>query len=125
MSTEQNRTQGATDRGVWGESAADVWERQFEPQRAPLFAAVLESVDVQPGMTLLDAGCGGGSLALAAVRAGAHVSGCDISEDVLARARAKVPAGEFRVADLAALPYADDSFDTVVACDCLLSIRDA
>jgi SAM-dependent methyltransferase len=53
------------------------------------------------------------------------VWGCDISEDVLARARAKVPDGEFRVADLAALPYADDSFDTVVACDSLLSKRNA
>jgi SAM-dependent methyltransferase len=53
------------------------------------------------------------------------VRGCDISEGVLARARAKVPDGEFRVADLAALPYADDSFDTVVACDSLLSERNA
>jgi SAM-dependent methyltransferase len=43
----------------------------------------------------------------------------------LARARGKVPDGDFRVADLAALPYPDDSFDTVVACDCLLSIRDS
>ncbi|MFN8627012.1 MAG: class I SAM-dependent methyltransferase [Candidatus Binatia bacterium] len=125
MSTEQDRTSSKADRGVWGESDADIWERRFEPQRAPLFDAVIESIDVQPGTTLLDAGCGGGGLALAAHRAGARVFGCDLSESMLARAQSKVPAGEFRAADIVALPFADDSFDIVVACDCLLSARDA
>lgn len=124
MSNEQDRTPSTADRGVWGESDAEIWERSFEPQRAPLYDAVLESIDVESGMTLLDAGCGGGGLALAAHRTGARVFGCDISEGMLARARNKLPAGEFRVADIAALPYADDSFDRVVACDCLLSGHD-
>jgi SAM-dependent methyltransferase len=43
----------------------------------------------------------------------------------LATARRKVPTGEFKIGDLAALPYEADTFDTVVACDCLLSQKDA
>lgn len=111
--------------GVWSDVAAEIWQKRFEPQRGPLFQAVAEATRVSPGSSFLDAGCGGGGVALAAHRAGARVFGCDISDAVLATARRKVPAGEFKVGNLAALPYSDDSFETVVACDCLLSPKDA
>ena len=40
---------------------------------------------------------------------------------MVAVAKSKLPEGDFKVADLAALPYPTDSFDIVVACDSLLS----
>src|SRR5262249_52033908 len=45
---------------------------------------------------------------------GHKVIGVDISPDMLARARAKIPAGEFHEADLHHLPLPDDHVDTVV-----------
>jgi len=110
----------------WGGlDAANVWEKRFEPQRGPLFSAVIEETGAAAGLSLLDAGCGSGSIASAAHQAGAQVYGCDISNAMVALASARVPEGSFRVADLAALPYADSSFDIVVACDSLLSPEDA
>ena len=47
--------------GTWGLNAANVWERKFEPQRAPLFQAIIEATAAGPGKSLLDAGCGAGS----------------------------------------------------------------
>lgn len=111
--------------GIWSDRAAEIWETRFEPQRVPLFAAVIAATNVVPGTSLLDAGCGGGGVSLAASQLGVRIFGCDISEGVLATAKRNVPSGEFKVGDLAALPYEADSFDTVVACDCLLSPKDA
>ena len=118
-------TNSKTQSGIWSDRAAEIWETRFEPQRGPLFAAVLAATKVAPGTTILDAGCGGGGVSLAASAAGAKVFGCDISEGVLATARKKVPAGEFKIGNLAALPYEANTFDTVVACDCLHSQKDA
>src|SRR3954453_23261397 len=105
--------------GVWGLNAANVWERKFEPQRTPLFQAVIEATEAESGKSLLDAGCGAGSIAAAAHRAGARAFGFDISEAMVALAKVKLPDGDFRVADLTALPYPTDTFDIVVACDSL------
>ncbi len=114
-----------TQSGIWSDLAAEIWETRFEPQRGALFAAIVAATKVVPNSTVLDAGCGGGGVSLAASAAGARVFGCDISEGVLATARKKVPTGEFKTGSLAALPYEANTFDTVVACDCLLSLKDA
>jgi SAM-dependent methyltransferase len=49
---------------------------------------------------------------MAAAR-GAQVSGVDAAEAMLSIARSRAPAGDFRVSDLEALPFADGSFDVV------------
>ncbi|HEY2940435.1 MAG TPA: class I SAM-dependent methyltransferase, partial [Gaiellaceae bacterium] len=50
---------------------------------------------VAPGDRVLDACCGTGDLALAAVRAGGRVTGLDFSERMLDRARQKSTAVEW------------------------------
>jgi demethylmenaquinone methyltransferase / 2-methoxy-6-polyprenyl-1,4-benzoquinol methylase len=68
---------------------------------------------VRPGDRVLDACCGTGDLAVAALRAGARdVSGLDFSEAMLERARSKEPAVEWVRGDLLALPFADETFDS-------------
>ncbi|MCR6482732.1 methyltransferase domain-containing protein [Amycolatopsis sp. OK19-0408] len=69
------------------------------------------------GRRVLDAGCGSGPLFGALRERGAQVSGIDQSAAMLAHARQRLGAdADLRVADLAEpLPFADDTFDDVVA----------
>jgi demethylmenaquinone methyltransferase/2-methoxy-6-polyprenyl-1,4-benzoquinol methylase len=66
---------------------------------------------VIPGDRVLDACCGTGDLALAALEAGGRVTGVDFSERMLERARAKSEAIEWVRGDALALPLADASFE--------------
>ena len=66
---------------------------------------------VRPGDRVLDACCGTGDLAVAALGAGARVTGLDFSERMLERARRKAPEGEWVQGDALALPFEDGSFD--------------
>jgi demethylmenaquinone methyltransferase/2-methoxy-6-polyprenyl-1,4-benzoquinol methylase len=67
---------------------------------------------VRPGDRVLDAACGTGDFAVAALREGAaSVVGLDFSERMLERARRKAPAVDFVRGDALALPFDDGSFD--------------
>jgi demethylmenaquinone methyltransferase / 2-methoxy-6-polyprenyl-1,4-benzoquinol methylase len=66
---------------------------------------------VRPGDRVLDACCGTGDLALAALHAGGTVTGLDFSERMLDRARSKSSAIGWVRGDLLNLPFADESFD--------------
>jgi demethylmenaquinone methyltransferase / 2-methoxy-6-polyprenyl-1,4-benzoquinol methylase len=66
---------------------------------------------VRPGDLVLDACCGTGDLALAALHAGGRVTGLDFSEPMLERARRKSTAIEWVRGDLLELPFAAGSFD--------------
>jgi SAM-dependent methyltransferase len=72
-----------------------------------------------PGASLLDVGCGSGQLALIAAREGVRVTGVDIAENLIRRARARAAADQlrarFEVADAEALPFDDADFDVVVS----------
>ena len=66
---------------------------------------------VEPGDRVLDACCGTGDLAVAAQRAGGHVTGLDFSERMLERARRKSAEIEWVRGDALALPFEDGAFD--------------
>ena len=66
---------------------------------------------VQPGDRVLDACCGTGDLAVAALQAGATVTGLDFSERMLERARRKSDEIEWVQGDAEKLPFEDASFD--------------
>ncbi|PQZ93748.1 SAM-dependent methyltransferase [Arthrobacter sp. MYb227] len=79
--------------------------------------AVLKLAGDVSNHRILDAGCGSGPLAQALTERGARVSGFDASEEMINLARKRLgDQTDLRVADLSqSLPYADDSFDDVVA----------
>jgi len=76
---------------------------------------LLAAAGVQSDSRVLDVGTGTGLVAAAARDRGADVVGVDFSEAMLAEARRTVPGVEFREASADGLPFADRSFDAVVA----------
>jgi SAM-dependent methyltransferase len=70
----------------------------------------------------LDAACGTGRFAEFLARRGHQVIGVDSSPDMLARARRRVPDGDFRVAGLDRLPLPDDSVDVIVCALALVHV---
>lgn len=74
-----------------------------------------EIIDALPPGDALDAACGTGRFAEYLAAGGHRVVGVDSSQDMLARARTRVPSGEFLLGDLHQLPLPDSSFDLVVS----------
>jgi SAM-dependent methyltransferase len=103
---------------LWGDRAED-WANLGEPTTAPLWLSVLGGCGVYSGSTLLDIGCGAGGLAQYARERGAKVTGLDASESLIAIARQRMPDAEFYVGDIEDLPFEDDSFEFVTACNCI------
>jgi SAM-dependent methyltransferase len=98
----------------WGRKPED-WANLAEPSNDPLFSTVLARLGVGAGTRLLDVGCGSGYAARLAAELGASVTGIDITPELLAIARARVPQADFREAGMDALPFSDAMFDAVVA----------
>lgn len=99
---------------LWGARAQD-WATYVEQVCLPLFGAALDAARVTEGTRLLDAGCGAGLLSLLASFRGAQVAALDASPGLLAIARQRLPGADVREGDLEELPFADASFDAVVA----------
>lgn len=69
-----------------------------------------------PGGRVLDVGCGPGHLAARLADRGLHVAAIDLDPAMVERARRRLAArAETAVADVAALPFPDASFDVVVS----------
>ncbi|MCL1871053.1 MAG: class I SAM-dependent methyltransferase [Promicromonosporaceae bacterium] len=85
---------------------------------------VAEFLAGRPAGVALDAACGTGRFAELLAAAGHQVVGVDVSEDMLAIARRRVPGGTFHIGDLDRLPLADGSVDVVVCALALVHVRD-
>jgi SAM-dependent methyltransferase len=97
---------------VWASST-----RQFIP---PL----LDAVDVSEGMSVLDVGSGPGYVSAAAAERGAKPTGVDFSKEMIAIAKKKFPQVKFKEGDAQNLPFADSTFDRVLANFALLHLAD-
>ena len=98
----------------------------------PLYRQVLERSRVGAGHELLDVGCGAGRFCRIAADRGAHVSGIDATAPLVEIARERTRHGNFRVGDMEALPWPDESFDVVTgfnsfffAADLVAALREA
>jgi len=82
---------------------------------------VLSAASLHDGQTLLDAGCGfGGTLAgIAASRKSMTLTGVNIDSRQLELARLYAPSATFVEGDACALPFPEDSFDRVLAVECI------
>jgi SAM-dependent methyltransferase len=74
-----------------------------------------------PGMTIFDAGCGGGRNIVWFLRNGFDVSAIDVDESAVTRIRElaerlapELSPENFQVASLGSIPFSDESFDWVI-----------
>ena len=111
-------------------TVATWWREEKWPEALkPYFEAQLQTVltlDDWKGKRVLDAGTGFGRFARALAQAGACVFGVDISSEMLAMARSRSAQSSitWNLGDVERLPFADDSFDTVVCAEVFMHIPD-
>jgi SAM-dependent methyltransferase len=117
---------GASDEydDTFMEAMASEYER-----RTPWTVMRLENVrllvDPEPGDRVLDIGSAAGAIVHYLSTFGCDVTGVDLSELGVAKARERYPQLRFEVGDAAKLPFADASFDKVVAADVTEHLDDA
>jgi SAM-dependent methyltransferase len=105
----------------------ELWERLpdgLEPERFARRRAFLLG-EARAGERALDLGCGAGEFAAALAEAGVHVTGADVAEAALLRARKRNPGLEFvRVPFDGPLPFEDCSFTLAWAGEVIEHIAD-
>jgi len=76
---------------------------------------LLRLLELEPGLKVLEIGCGSGLLLSILENKGCIPYGIDISEDALEIARKRVKSGEVYAAGATNTPFEDSSFDRLVA----------
>ena len=119
MKTQTTNTEVTALKGrlksMWMAGDYDRFSRQLKegPEQ------MLERLAIPSGASVLDVACGSGAFALLAAREGAEVTGIDLADNSIAKARARAKqeglAIRFEQGDVEALPFEDDSFDYVVS----------
>jgi len=101
-----------------------VWDKQIAAAALTYYNQLIAQ-SVKPGAVILDAGAGTGERTLALLQHSqpGRIIALDTSEKMLEIARAKIadPRVEYRIGDLAHLPFADNTFD-VVSCTWAIEI---
>ena len=122
--SSRTRLEEADLRAAWMSHAAKwiAWARAPGHDSYPLFHRDLFLPLVPPpGSKMLDLGCGEGRVSNDLAQLGHTVVGIDRSPMMVEAARSAYPGIAFEEADAAALPFADGSFDCVVA---FMSLQD-
>ena len=82
-------------------------------------ARLVKHAGIRAGQRVLDVACGTGVVAITAARLGAHVTGLDLTPELLEHARenSRIAAVEidWHEGDVEQIPFADGSFDVVVS----------
>jgi SAM-dependent methyltransferase len=120
----RTRLEGADLRAAWEHHAAQfvAWARTPDHDSYPQFHRELFLPLVpHQGRRTLDLGCGEGRVSRDLKAMGHRVVGVDVSATMLTAAREADPSIDTCLADAARLPFADGSFDCVVA---FMSLQD-
>ena len=118
--------------GYWeNPKQATLTDDDFSEAAEELSAQVCQAGNIQNGLTVLDVGCGfGGTVAHINDRyLRMALTGLNLDERQLKRARETVIATthnsiDFQQGDACALPFADASFDVVLAVECIFHFPD-
>ena len=105
-------------------SAYDRFMGRYSQELAPAF---IEFANIEPGMRVLDVGCGPGALSerLAGVVGAERLAAVDPSEPFVAACSRRVPGADVRRGDAEELPWENDAFDAAVSQLVVNFMRDA
>lgn len=107
------------DYDAWYDSPRGRWIGATE------LALLRRRLDLRAGQQVLDVGCGSGWFTRQLAQAGLQPTGLDLDAAMLAVARQRTPAGiHWLQGDATRLPFADRSFDHVVALTSLCFVPD-
>jgi SAM-dependent methyltransferase len=102
-------------KAIWMAGDYGNFARYLEPGALEFLARL----QVAPGTSMLDVGCGAGQIAIPAAHAGVRVTGVDIAANSIGQARARAHTEgvdvRFEEGDAEALDFPDASFDLVVS----------
>lgn len=114
---EADRALKSKHRAMWALGDYPAVAAELIPE---LGTRLVDACSVGPGQRVLDVAAGSGNAAIPAALAGAEVTACDLTPELLAAGRQSAErAGvsvEWREADAEDLPFADGAFDTVMSC---------
>jgi 2-polyprenyl-3-methyl-5-hydroxy-6-metoxy-1,4-benzoquinol methylase len=119
-------------RQYWNEQAATFDDEPDHGLRSPAvreaWAALLKKWLPNPGVAILDIGCGTGSLSILLAGFGHVVTGIDLSPEMVSRATAKATAAgyatDFHVMDAAYPQFPPQAFDVLICRHLLWALPD-
>ncbi len=99
----------------WNTDAGQKWvkaQERLDAMLAPISAELIKTAAAKSGERILDIGCGCGDTSIRLAKAGARVTGVDVSQPMLARAKARAKEAqaadvEFTEADAAVHRFAE------------------
>jgi ubiquinone/menaquinone biosynthesis C-methylase UbiE len=114
----RHEAQNAAIRDQFGKQA-DAYARLVRSRADPSFTRFIDALHLTSADHVLDVGCGTGLLSLSLAGIAAHVTGVDLTPEMLEQARvlqAELKIGNVRwlQGDVLSLPFADETFSTVV-----------
>ena len=103
---------------------ADKYDSVWSTSTRQFIPPLLDAAEVSANMSILDIGCGPGYVSTAAAERGATPTGLDFSNEMVAIAKKMFSQIQFKEGDAQSLPFADASFDRVLANFALLHLAD-
>lgn len=124
MQQPSGHAENADQIAYWNGPSGQRWaERHTAQERllGPIADVLIDRAKPRPGERVLDVGCGSGATTFAFARAVApdgFALGLDVSEPMLAQARALAPKGlplDFALADATVYPFEPDGYDLLAS----------